>query len=96
MFKAICSATILCTFCHPAIAQQPYHDLNSTGFFDLPDRTIDTGRADEIYVEDARRYDIYEDPRDPGLPSWHRAIGRSWTVKSSATSSLAFEGFGAR
>lgn len=76
----------------PAQAQQTYHDLDGSGAFAAPIPGLDTSTADEIYVEDGKRYEIYEYPRDPAAASWHRALWKSGTVKYSGSYSFAFEG----
>ena len=83
--------TLLGALWHPAFAQNAYHDIDGSGRFEMPNRTIDTNRADEIYRQGDRRYEIYEDPRDPGASSWHRGVWRSGTVRHGGTHSLAFE-----
>lgn len=85
-------ALLLLGASHTATAQSAYHDLKSHGRFDLPDYSIDPRRTDEIYLENSKRYQIYEQPRDPAEPTWHEGVRRDTTLKADGDEVFVFEG----
>ena len=89
--KTAVMALLLLGGWHTASAQVAYHDLKSPGRFELPNYSVDPNRTDEIYLENSKRYQIYEFPRDPALPTWHKGISLEDTLKPGDPY-LVFEG----